>query len=163
MIREATAADAGAIASIYNHYILETFISFEETPLSDQAMAERVARVQTNGCNWLVAEAQGRIVGYAYSSPWNDRAAYRHSVEISVYLDSAHSGNGWGTKLYEQLFDTLRGQNVHTAIAGIALPNPASVALHEKFGMQKVAHFREVGNKFGQWLDVGYWQSSPED
>ncbi|MFC6521833.1 GNAT family N-acetyltransferase [Undibacterium arcticum] len=80
------------------------------------------------------------------------------SVEVSVYLDAAVARRGFGTRLYQALFSTLRERGVHVAMGGIAQPNPASVALHEKFGMQKVAHFKEVGFKFDQWLDVGYWQ-----
>lgn len=158
MIRDATENDAADIAAIYNHYIEDTIISFEETPLGVAEMAGRIAQAQKAGFSWLVAVDGANLVGYACSSRWNTRAAYRHSVEVSVYLRDDARGCGWGTRLYEALFARLRESGVHTAIAGIALPNEGSVALHEKFGMQKAAHYKAVGRKFGQWIDVGYWQ-----
>jgi len=158
MIRDATSSDAAALAAIYNHYILHSVITFEEAALGVDEMAKRVDKVQSAGHAWLVAEENARIVGYAYAAKWHERAAYRHTVEVSVYLAEDARSRGWGTRLYEALFATLRERSVHVAIGGIALPNAASVAIHEKFGMQKVAHFHQVGYKFGQWIDVGYWQ-----
>jgi phosphinothricin acetyltransferase len=105
-----------------------------------------------------VAEHHGNIKGYAYATKWKERSAYRYSVEISVYVDRERQGQGWGTKLYQALFTQLQKLDIHLAIGGITLPNDASIALHEKFGMIKVAHFQEIGFKFEQWLDVGYWQ-----
>lgn len=158
MIREATHNDAAALADIYNYYILNTAITFEEAALSVDDMARRVEKVQSSGYSWLVAQQDGRIIGYAYATKWHERAAYRHTVEVSVYLAHDSSARGWGTRLYEALFAGLREKPVHVVIGGIALPNAASVAIHEKFGMEQVAHFRQVGYKFGQWIDVGYWQ-----
>lgn len=157
MIRSARPEDSGAIAEIYNHYISNTVISFEEIPVSAEEINKRVTTILEAGLPWLVAEEDGEIFGYAYTSHWNKRAAYRNTVEISVYLSHLKKSQGIGTSLYKILFEQLNG-HFHTVIGGITLPNPASIALHEKFGMQKVAHFREVGFKFGQWLDVGYWQ-----
>ncbi|WP_338761777.1 arsinothricin resistance N-acetyltransferase ArsN1 family B [Massilia sp. METH4] len=159
MIRDATAGDAAAIAAIYNPYILETTISFEETAVSPDDMRSRIAGVQDGGLPWLVLEnADGPIAGYAYATKWRVRHAYRYSVETSVYLASGASGKGHGTALYLELLRRLRDAGCHLAIAGIAQLNPASVALHEKLGFVKVAHFGEVGFKFGRWLDVGYWE-----
>lgn len=158
MIRPVTPADLPALAAIYNHYILNTIISFEEQPVSAEELGSRVAKVHSAGLPWLVAEDNGELLGYAYAGPWHARSAYRHTVEISVYLADLHCGKGWGTELYEALFVILRKLPVHTVIGGIALPNAASIALHEKFGMQQAAHYRETGYKFGQWIDVGYWQ-----
>lgn len=159
MIRAATGADAPALCTIYNHYIENTVISFEEIALGSDAMAARVEQVQSVGLPWLVAEDDsGRLFGYAYASTWKARAAYRHSVEITVYLDPQATAQGIGSALYHALFAALPKRGVHAAVACIALPNEHSVALHEKFGMRKVAHFNEVGYKFGRWLDVGYWQ-----
>jgi len=158
MIRPVTSADLPAMAALYNHYILNTTISFEEQPVSAEELGSRVAKVHSAGLPWLVAEENGELVGYAYAGPWHARSAYRYTVEISVYLSYLHCGRGWGTRLYESLFVILRKLPVHTVIGGIALPNVASIALHEKFGMQQVAHYRETGYKFGQWIDVGYWQ-----
>ena len=158
MVRHVTSADCDAIARIYNYYIANTVITFEEQLLKPEDILARIRNVEAAALPWLVVEEGGRVVGYAYASKWKERAAYRHSVEISVYLDPDHRGKGLGTSLYEGLFAILRSKGVHVAIAGIALPNEASVALAEKFGMEKVAHFREVGFKLGRWIDVGYWQ-----
>ena len=157
-LRPAIAADADAIARIYNHYITDTIVTFEETPIDGAEMAARLAETAAAGLPWLVADTGGVILGYAYASKWKGRCAYRHSVETTVYLDVAHTGCGIGTQLYTGLFDALAARSLHVAIGGIALPNAASVALHEKFGMRKVAHFAEVGFKFDRWIDVGYWQ-----
>ena len=107
---------------------------------------------------WIVIEDEGQVVGYAYASRWKSRCAYRYSVETTVYLSAAATGKGFGSLLYEHLIADLRQHSIHSLIGGIALPNTASVSLHEKFGFEKVAHFKEVGWKFNQWIDVGYWE-----
>ena len=149
-IHTASAAHAGAIVAIYNHYVRETIVTFEEEPVSAAEMASRIAEVATHGLPWLVAEQDRAVVGYAY--------AYRYSVESTVYLASGRDRQGLGSALYSELFRRLAAAGSHAVIAGIALPNAGSVALHEKFGMSKVAHFKEVGFKFGRWIDVGYWE-----
>jgi len=116
--------------------------------------------VQGAGLPWLVAVEEGAVVGYAYATKWKERSAYRFSVEVSVYLSNQSHGRGLGAKLYETLFSTLKEGGIHAVMGGITLPNLASVALHEKMGMKKVAHFEKVGFKFDQWHDVGYWQLS---
>ncbi|MBX9869779.1 MAG: GNAT family N-acetyltransferase [Burkholderiaceae bacterium] len=156
-IRIASASDAASIAALYNHYIKTTCISFEQEEVSAEAMAERISEVNAK-LAWYVAEKNGQIVGYAYATPWRARSAYRFSVETSVYIAHQCIGQGLGKQLYQVLLDDLRHRNVHTVIGGIAQPNPASVALHEKLGFEKVAHFKEVGYKFDQWIDVAYWQ-----
>ena len=158
MIRPALAADADAIARIYNYYIRNTVCTFEEQTITPQAIAERVQNVTSASLPWLLAESSGRIVGYAYASQWKNRSAYRYSVESTIYLDPDALGVGFGSQLYESLLANLVHLKIHAVIGGIALPNPASVRLHERFGFQKIAHFEEVGYKFGQWIDVGYWQ-----
>jgi phosphinothricin acetyltransferase len=158
MIRSAGPQDAADIARIYDYYTRNTVITFEERIVAESEMAARISAVRSAGLPWLVAEREGNTVGFAYAGEWKARCAYRHSVEVTVYLDHRHRGEGWGTRLYEALFTQLREGATHVAIAGIALPNPQSVALHEKFGMTKVAHFAEVGFKFDRWIDVGYWQ-----
>jgi phosphinothricin acetyltransferase len=158
LIRNATQADAQAIVDIYNHYVLNTSISFEEGAVSVQEMVGRIAEVASNDLPWLVMETEGEVVGYAYASKWKGRCAYRFSVETSVYLAHGVGRRGLGSELYKTLMAQLKDKGFHAAIGGIALPNPASVALHEKFGMAKVAHFKDVGFKFGQWIDVGYWE-----
>jgi L-amino acid N-acyltransferase YncA len=160
-VRPAAADDSEAVGLIYRHYVLHTTISFEEQPVCTVEMAERIADVLSSALPWVVAEHAGRVVGYAYAGKWKGRYAYRHSVETSVYLDPQFTGRGIGTQLYRELLAMLRDRSIHVAIGGIALPNAASVALHERLGFRKVAHFKEVGYKFGQWIDVGYWQTSP--
>jgi phosphinothricin acetyltransferase len=157
-IRPATPEDAAAFCAIYNPYIAGTTISFEEAPVTAADMARRIADVQAAGLPWLVACRDGRPLGYAYATKWRARPAYRTSVESSVYLAAEAAGQGIGSALYRALLDALRGGDVHMVIGGIAQPNPASVALHEKLGFRKVAHFSEVGRKFGRWVDVGYWE-----
>ena len=158
MIRQAYVDDAAAIAAIYNHYISHTVVTFEEDTLSMPDMRDRIVQTLAQGLPWLVAEREGEVTGYAYASKWLGRCAYRYSLEVTVYIAPTATGSGLGTKLYEALFDELRGGSFHVAIAGIALPNDPSIALHEKLGMEKVAHFSEVGFKFNRWIDVGYWQ-----
>jgi L-amino acid N-acyltransferase YncA len=158
MIRAAIESDAQAIADIYNYYIKNTVVTFEELPVSQNDILERIEKVTGSNLPWLVAEDNSVVIGYAYAGKWNMRSAYRHTVESTVYLSNSSLAKGWGTRLYQALFDTLRQKSIHVVIGGITLPNPASIALHEKFGMKQVAHFKEVGYKFGQWLDVGYWQ-----
>jgi phosphinothricin acetyltransferase len=158
LIRPALASDADAIAHIYNHYIRNTTVTFEETPVSAQEMATRIEEFDAASLPWLVLELDGHVVGYTYASKWKGRCAYRFSVESTVYLDPAHTGRGLGSSLHAALFAALRDKGMHVVIGGIALPNAASVALHEKLGLEKVAHFKEVGFKFERWIDVGYWQ-----
>jgi len=161
VIRPAVPSDAEAIARIYNHYVLHTVVTFEEQPVSSAEMAGRIAAVQAASFPWLVCERQGQVVGYAYANRWQVRSAYRHSAECTAYLDPAAAGQGFGTALYDVLFPLLRDRQVHAVIACLGLPNEASVALHEKFGLGKVSHFPEVGWKFGRWVDVGHWQGPP--
>ncbi|TDG13715.1 N-acetyltransferase family protein [Seongchinamella unica] len=158
MIRPAISTDSEQLAEIYNHYIRHSPATFEEWELAAGDMLARMQRVAELGYPWLVAEEGAAILGYAYANRWRERSAYRFSVESTVYLAPGASGNGWGTRLYSALFEQLRALGVHAVIGGITLPNPASVSLHEKMGMRKVAEFPEVGFKQGQWLDVGYWQ-----
>jgi phosphinothricin acetyltransferase len=157
-IRAAAPADAAAIAAVYNHYIAQTVVTFEEELVSPAEIARRIEDVRSASLPWLVAEQAGRLAGYAYATKWRPRSAYRFSAEVTVYLAPADAGRGIGSKLYAELFPMLRARGIHAVMGGIALPNEASVALHEKFGMRKVAHFSEVGFKLDRWVDVGYWQ-----
>jgi L-amino acid N-acyltransferase YncA len=157
MIRTVRLDDAPAIAGIYNHYILNSPATFEEVPVSPDEMRRRILET-TQNYPWLVCEEEGKLLGYCYGHKWRERAAYRHSVEASVYLDPSAVGKGRGSALLDALLAELRSRGFHCVIGGAALPNPASTALLEKFGLRQVAHFKEVGYKFGQWIDVGYWQ-----
>ncbi len=158
VIRPACEADVAAIAEIYNYYVRETVVTFEETEVPPSEVQERMADVANASLPWLVALAGGELVGYAYATRWKGRSAYRFSVETTVYLKANFIGRGIGAQLYMSLLTHLREASLHTAIGGIALPNPASEALHQKLGFRKVAQFAEVGFKFGRWIDVGYWQ-----
>lgn len=158
LIRDATLHDATAIAEIYNPYVLNTTISFEEEAVSGDEMANRMSHVRQQGLPYLVLETNAQVQGYAYATPWRVRKAYRYSVEVTVYLKADAHRRGFGTALYQALFTRLKALGVHAVIGGITQPNPASVALHEKLGLRQVALFPEVGFKFGAWRDVGYWQ-----
>jgi len=157
LIRDVTAKDAMAVCNIYNYYIENSVATFEEALVSVGEMMQRFEEI-TRSLPWLVFEQDGVILGYAYASPWKGRCAYRYSVETSVYLAQDAYGKGIGGQLYEVLLERMRGLGLHSAIAGITLPNEASVALHEKMGFKKVAHFEQVGYKMDRWIDVGYWQ-----
>jgi L-amino acid N-acyltransferase YncA len=156
-IAAAGPADAPAICAIYNHYIAHTAVTFEETPVTPDDIAQRIAEVGAH-LPWLALREGDHLLGYAYATPWRARSAYRYSVETTVYLDHQFTGRGHGRRLYAALLEDLRSRGLRTAIGGITQPNAPSVALHERLGFTRVAMFREVGFKFGRWLDVGYWQ-----
>ena len=157
-IRRAAVADAERLAVIYNYYIAHTTVSFEEDTITPAMMQQRIADVRAGGYEWFVLEDENGIQGYAYAARWKTREAYRFTAEATVYLDPECKGKGYGTQLYQVLFDDLRKRSIRSVMGVVTLPNPASAALHEKFGMKKVAHFSEVGFKFNEWLDVGFWQ-----
>lgn len=157
MIRSATADDADGVCAIYNHYIEKSIATFEEEPVAVGEMQARIAAASAQ-CPWLVYEFDAGLAGFAYASAWKSRCAYRFSLETTVYLSVDHLGRGIGTDLYGHLIEAIRQQQMHSLIAGIALPNDASIALHEKLGFVKVGQFLEVGWKFDHWIDVGYWE-----
>lgn len=157
-IRLATPADAESIAVIYNHYVTHTTVTFEEERVTSAEITRRMADVESASLPWLVAQMDHHIAGYAYAARWKPRSAYRFSVEIAVYVGPETKGRGIGSRLYDRLFPMLQERGIHTVLGGIALPNEPSIALHEKFGFSKVAELKEVGFKFNQWIDVGYWQ-----
>ncbi len=157
MIRSATPEDAAQLAAIYNHYVENTVISFEKEAVSDSEMRTRIAH-GLSYCPWLVAEIDGGLLGYAYASPWSARTGYRMSVETTLYVAQDHRREGLGIELYKLLIDQVRSQDLHCALGVIALPNPGSVALHERLGFRKVGELQEVGWKLGRWVNVGYWQ-----
>ena len=160
LIRAATPYDALSIVGIYNYYIENSIATFVENAVSENYITENIAAAHSQNFPYLVAELGGEIVGYAYASRWKNRSAYRFSAETTVYLAQGSTAKGIGSALYEALFVELRLRSYHTVLAGISLPNDASIALHEKFGMEKVAHLSDVGYKFDKWVDVGYWQKN---
>lgn len=157
-IRPAESTDAPACAAIYNPYVTDSIITFEETVVSAHDMAGRMAERAAAGHPWLVAEANGHVLGYAYAGPWRTRVAYRFVLESAVYVADAAMGRGVGRTLYTALFDALRAGGIRAVMGVISLPNPGSVAFHEALGFVKAGHFARVGYKFGRWIDVGYWQ-----
>lgn len=156
-IRPATAADAAACAAIYAPFVTGNWVSFELEPPDAPAMAERIANYGASHA-WLVAEVDGAVAGYAYGSPHRERAAYASSCDVAVYVDPARARQGLGRALYAELLPLLGGKGHHAAFAGIALPNDASIGLHEAMGFTPVGVYREVGWKLGGWHDVGWWQ-----
>ena len=157
LIRDVLPEDAGQICKIYNHYVSHTIITFEEEPVTEIEIKQRIEKTILK-FPWIIYANQGEILGYAYASEWKSRSAYKHSVESTVYLKKGYENHGIGSILYDKLIQKLRGTNIHAVIGGIALPNATSVALHEKFGFEKIGQFNEVGYKFNQWIDVGYWE-----
>ena len=158
-VRPATRDDLEAVNDIYNHYVAESHITFDVEPVSMEQRREWFTHYAPAGRHRLfVAEDGGRVVGFASSSRFRPKPGYLTSVETSVYLEPDATGRGAGSRLYESLFKSLEGEDVHRAYAGIALPNPASIALHEKFGFKRVAHFTEQGRKFGRYWDVAWFE-----
>ena len=161
-IRSATVDDAQAIQAIYAPIVTDTVISFEDVPPSVDEMAARIAATLQSH-PYLVAERDGRVVGYAYAGSHRSRAAYRRSVDVSAYVADDARRAGIGGTLYRHLLADLQERGYHAAFAGIALPNAASVALHEAVGFRPVGIYREVGFKFDRWHDVGWWQRLIDD
>lgn len=156
-LRAAATGDAAAVAEIYGAAVTDGAASFELTAPSPEEMARRI-RETGSTYPWLVAERGGQLYGYAYATRHRDRAAYRWSADVTVYVRREAHGRGVGRRLYGALLPILRLHGYVTACAGIALPNPASVALHEAFGFTPVGVYRSVGYKHGSWRDVGWWQ-----
>jgi len=156
-VRDASEEDATACARIYAPYVLETAVTFEaDTPGSGE-MAERIAAARRTHA-WLVLEEHGRVAGYAYGGPFRSRAAYRWSAEVSVYLERGFERRGGGSALYEALFKRLTDRGFRTAVAGMTLPNDASIGLHSSMGFEPVGTYRAIGWKLGAWHDVAWMQ-----
>lgn len=157
MIRNAKSSDASAIAEIYNYYILHSIATFEKEVVDGHEIKKRIQSVISK-LPWLVFEKNQEVIGYAYAGEWNLRSAYKQTAEITIYLKNGETRSGLGTLLYSELISQLKSMGYHAIIGGISLPNESSIRLHEKFGLEKVAHFKEVGFKFKKWIDVGYWE-----
>jgi L-amino acid N-acyltransferase YncA len=157
-IRMATPADADEVAAIYAPYCDGSAVSFEQTaPTADQ-VAQRITAVVAQR-PWLVLEDDRSVVGFAYAAPHNERWAYRWSVNTAIYIRGTHQRRGAGRALYATLFDVLRLLGYYRAVAGITLPNPASVGLHEAMGFERVGVYRDIGYKLGAWRDVGWYEA----
>ena len=161
-IRLATPADAPGINAIYRPCVTDSAVSFELVPPSDAVMSDRIVRVLAK-LPWFVWEQDGALLGYAYATQYRERPAYQWSVETSVYVHGSGRRRGIGRALYTTLFQTLEQQGYYTVYGGIALPNPASVKLHEAMGFEPVGVYRKAGYKLGAWRDVGWWQRSLRD
>ena len=157
LVRDATAADAAACRAIYVPYVVDTVISFELEPPTEAEMAERIATAAATHA-WLVLEADGEVIAYAYGGPFAARAAYRWACEVSVYVERGRRRTGAGRALYEALLARLTERGFHMAVAGMTLPNDASVALHEAMGFEPVGTWRRIGFKHGAWHDVAWTQ-----
>jgi phosphinothricin acetyltransferase len=157
VVRDATAADASACAVLYAPYVTDTVVTFETEPPTAEQMAERIAAAQRRHA-WLVLEDDGAVVGYAYGGPYKERAAYRWSCEVSVYLERGRRRTGGGRALYGALVARLADRGFRTAVAGMTLPNPASEGLHRALGFEPVGVYRRIGWKHGAWHDVAWVQ-----
>jgi L-amino acid N-acyltransferase YncA len=157
-IRLATEDDAAQVQDIYAPYCLHTPISFEEVPPSEAEIRQRI-RTITARYPWLVCDKDGELLGYAYGSTHRERAAYRWSVEVTAYIREGRHRSGIGRALYTSLFRLLALQGFYNAYAGITLPNPGSVGLHEAMGFRHLGVYTAIGFKHGAWHDVGWWQT----
>jgi len=158
-IRLVRESDAQKMLAIYAPMVQETAISFDLEPPSEAEFIDRI-RAVVEYTPWLVCEVDGEILGYAYASKHRPRAAYQWSVESSIYVGANHKRKGVGKALYTSLFNVLQLQGFYNVYAGITIPNPASVALHESVGFSHFSVYRLVGYKLGKWHDVGWWQLS---
>ena len=156
-VRPVNIKDASSINDIYNHYIVNTIITFEVESLSLQQMEERIVEISA-GHPYLVYEENSTVVGYCYASSWKSRCAYSSTLETTVYVHPDYTGKGIGKALMQELIKSIKQTSTHALIAGISLPNEASIKLHERMGFEKVAHFKQVGRKFNDWIDVGNWE-----
>lgn len=159
MIRDATESDAEAILAIYAPFCLESAVTFEEVPPTLDEMRARIRKAQASYA-WLVFEADGQLAGYAYGTRHRERAAYRWSAEVAIYVADGRRGQGIGRRLYEALFSRLADRGYVEAFAGVVLPNPASLALHEAVGFRRIGVFEAIGFKLGAWHDVAWMQRS---
>jgi len=158
-IRQATERDAESVVDLYNWYLVNTVVTFETVAVSADQMRQRIQE-NLERYDWLVGEHDGRVVGYAYYGSFRTRAAYDHTVETTIYLAPDAAGKGFGRKLYTALLESAVRKGFREAIGVIALPNPASLALHALLGFHEVGVMPGVGYKFGEYVDVGFWQRS---
>lgn len=157
IIRDATNSDALAISEIYAPYVIETPVSFEMEPPDEVEMRGRMSRA-TDRLPWLVLEHGSEILGYVYATQFRAREAYQNSVESTIYVSKDHQRQGVGRRLMQEVLDRLRSARFHRVVAGITLPNSGSIGLHESLGFKPVGVFTEIGYKFDQWHDVGFWE-----
>ncbi len=158
MIRKVELSDAARICEILNYYVEHTAITFNTEPFTEAQMLHKIEHLLSSGYPFYVYEQEGVIEGYYYLSEWKPREAYKISAELSIYVNHKHLRSGFGAKMMRHLLNNVDREQFHSIIACITLPNEPSVALHERFGFEKVSFFREVGLKFGNLCNVGDWQ-----
>lgn len=157
MIRDVNIKDAKDLVNIYNYYVVNSIVTLDLIPFSILDFEEKINSISKK-FPFIVFEVQNEVLGYAYANTFRTKPAYKNTVELTVYLKYTELGKQIGKKLYSELLQQLKIQNYHVVIGGLTLPNDASIKLHETFGFEKVAHFKEVGYKFDKWHDVGFWQ-----
>ncbi|MFI0430116.1 GNAT family N-acetyltransferase [Mariniflexile sp. HMF6888] len=157
MMRPVTVADAQQLVAIYNYYVIHSIVTLDLVPFSARDFEEKISSISSR-FPFIVYEENDEILGYAYASTFRTKPAYNKTVELTIYLKHHALGKQIGKKMYSELIQQLKAENYHVLIGGLTLPNEASVKLHEGFGFEKVAHFKEVGYKFDKWHDVGFWQ-----
>ena len=157
-IRDITLNDASAVCRIYNHYIENTVITFETSPVTGEEMQKRIQEVIDSECPWYIGEVDGKIAGYVYLHNFHPRTAFSKTKEVAIYLHKDYLEKGFGSALINYLLRKINTKEIHVLIAGITIPNEKSIRMHEKFGFKQVSLMKEVGWKFNQWVDIGYWQ-----
>lgn len=157
-IRNVSVQDAKSICDIYNYYIKETIITFEDEVVSVEEIKERISKILKKGYPYIVYEEKGRVIGYAYVDNWRTRKAYNITLETSIYLDKDYTGKQIGRRLYQDLIDKVRQINIHSLIGVISLPNKPSQKIHADLGFELIGNFKESGQKFNKLIDVEFWQ-----
>lgn len=157
MIRNVRIEDAKQLVDIYNYYVLNSVVTFDDLAFDSAFFEDKIKSISAH-FPFFVFEENSEILGYAYANKWRQKPAYKNTVESTIYLKQSATGKQIGTKLYTYLLSELKKQNYHAIIGGLSLPNDASIKLHERLGFKKVAHYNEVGRKFNKWVDVAFWQ-----
>ena len=158
MIREAKLSDSGRITEIYNHYIENSVITFEEIIISDEEIKSRIEKIQKQNYPYIIYEEDNKLLGYAYVDKWRHRSAFDITLETSIYLDKDYLNKGIGKVLYKELIARTKKLNIHSLIGVISMPNKPSQKLHQELGFQLIGNFKEIGKKFNQFIDVEFWQ-----
>jgi L-amino acid N-acyltransferase YncA len=157
MIRQFKPSDLNPMREIYNHYVENTLLTFDEVALTETEFSDKLSPVLSKfPC--MVYEKEGKVMGFAYATEWKKNPAYRFTVSSSIYLDPEAMDKGTGTALYRKLIEELKEMKMHSIVAGILMPNEKSTRMHERLGFSKVAHLSQIGYKFNKWIDVSYWQ-----
>lgn len=158
LIRSANTNDSKVISDIFNHYVVNSFFTFEENPISTEGMQQKISEILDANLPFLVIINNDIILGYCNLHNWNNRLAYQHTKELSIYLNPNFTKKGIGSLLLSELLKNLNRESIHCILSTIAIPNEASVALHKKFGFEQASHMKQVGKKHGEWRDIEHWE-----